>query len=223
MPAVPGPAANSRVPSDAVPSDPPSGDLALAVLVPVKAFDQAKGRLARVLSPSQRAALARDMATNVVRAGQGLAVSVVCDDLAVAEWARSVGAAVLWCPGRGLDQAVSDGMAALGASGFGRVIVAHSDLPLAESLGWVGAFDGITIVPDRREDGTNVICVPTAVPFTFAYGPASFARHRAEARRLGLALRVVRDRRLGFDVDTPEDLQELNQPDGDDPRTTPSP
>ena len=36
---------------------------------------------------------------------------------------------------------------------------------------------------------------PTDVDFRFAYGPGSFRRHAAEARRLGLGLRVVRDRR----------------------------
>jgi 2-phospho-L-lactate guanylyltransferase len=51
--------------------------------------------------------------------------------------------------------------------------------------------------------------VPTAVDFRFAYGPGSFRRHVAEARRLGVGVRVVRDRDLAFDVDVPDDLVEL--------------
>ena len=38
------------------------------------------------------------------------------------------------------------------------------------------------------------LSVPAAVDFVFAYGPGSFRCHTAEARRLGLGVRVVRDR-----------------------------
>jgi 2-phospho-L-lactate guanylyltransferase len=176
------------------------------VLVPVKAFHQAKGRLAPAVPPAERAELARRMATIVVAAAAPLPVAVVCDDPAVAAWAGEVGAEVLWRPGQGLNAAVTDGVAALRERGHRRVVVAHADLPLASGLAWVGAFAGVTIVPDRRDDGTNVIAVPTDAPFTFAYGAGSFRRHAAEARRAGLAVRVVRHPALGWDVDLPSDL-----------------
>ena len=67
-------------------------------------------------------------------------------------------------------------------------------------------FDGVTIVPDRRGDGTNVLALPTAAPFVFAYGTGSARRHQAEAERLGLPVRVVPDDALGWDIDTPDDL-----------------
>jgi 2-phospho-L-lactate guanylyltransferase len=179
---------------------------ASAVLVPVKAFRLAKQRLAGALTGDARAALARRMATTVVAAAAPLPVWVVCDDPEVAQWAETVGAGVLWRPGRGLDQAVHDGVAALAGGGCRRAIVAHADLPRAEHLAWVAAFDGVTIVPDRRDDGTNVVSLPTASGFRFSYGAGSFRRHAAEARRLGLALRVVREPALGWDVDVPDDL-----------------
>jgi 2-phospho-L-lactate/phosphoenolpyruvate guanylyltransferase len=179
---------------------------AVAVLVPVKAFDQAKVRLAPALDAPARSRLAREMATNVVAAAGDLPVAVVCDDEAVAAWAGTVGATVLWQPGRGLNGAVRDGVAQLAGSGYGQVIVAHADLPYAVDFCAVAGFTGVTLVPDRRDDGTNVVCVPATVGFGFSYGPASFARHCDEARRLGLGLRVVREDRLGWDVDVPGDL-----------------
>jgi 2-phospho-L-lactate guanylyltransferase len=178
----------------------------VAVLVPVKAFHQAKLRLAPALDDEGRASLARAMATAVVQAAGALPVSVVCDDPAVADWAEGVGAEVLWTPGLGLDGAVAEGVDVLGARGVARVIVAHADLPHAVELAWVGDGEGVTLVPDRRDDGTNVICVPARSGFRFAYGAGSFARHRGEAERLGLAARVVREPRLGWDVDVPADL-----------------
>jgi len=179
----------------------------VAVVVPVKAFDAAKLRLAPALSPGPRQALTRSMAAAVIRAAGALPVAVVCDDNGVAAWASALGARVVWAPGRGLDGAVSDGVRAMAAAGAERVIVAHADLPMAGDLAWVARFPGVTLVPDHRDDGTNVACVPATAGFPFAYGPSSFSRHAAAAFRLGLPLRVVREPLLGRDVDLPADLR----------------
>lgn len=176
------------------------------VLVPVKAFAAAKGRLAPELGPGDRAALARTMATRVLAAARPLPVAVVCDDAEVATWAAGQGALVLPEPGRGLNGAVQAGVARLLAAGAGEVVVAHGDLPLARSLLPLAGFDGITLVPDRRDDGTNVVCLPAGTGFRFHYGPGSFERHRAEARRLGVEPRVVRPPDLTWDVDVPTDI-----------------
>lgn len=178
----------------------------VAVLVPVKDFRAAKGRLAPALNPAQRSELAQAMAARVLAAAAPLPAWVVCDDDAVARWSARHGAEVLWRPGLGLNGAVRDGVATLGQLGFERVIVAHGDLPLAIELEWTARLPGVTLVPDRHDDGTNVACVPTAVAFEFSYGPGSFRRHGRHALDLGLVLRVVREPRLGWDVDWPDDL-----------------
>jgi 2-phospho-L-lactate guanylyltransferase len=178
----------------------------VAVLVPVKSFGEAKLRLAPALPPVGRKELARAMATHVVRSSRPLPVAVVCDDLEVAGWARDLGALVIWEPERGLNRAVEAGVERLGRAGARHVIVAHGDLPLAGSLAWTARFPGVTLVPDHADNGTNLACVPAGAGFRFAYGPGSFARHAAEALRLGLPLRVVRERNLGHDVDLPADL-----------------
>jgi 2-phospho-L-lactate guanylyltransferase len=178
------------------------------VLVPVKSFAQAKGRLAAVLSPAQRAGLARAMAAIVVQAARPLPVYVVCDDPLVRRWAEHHHAGVLWRPGRGLNQAVADGVEALAGLGYRRVVVAHSDLPLAVDLSVVLGDAGLTLVPDRRQDGTNVLSLPAGCGFRFRYGAGSFSAHRAEADRLGLPLRVLEHPELGFDVDVPADLRD---------------
>src|SRR5262249_59692414 len=113
----------------------------------------------------------------------------------------------IWRPGLGLNGAVASGVEYLTHErGAIEVIVAHADLPLADDLTGLGGFAGITFVPDRHDDGTNVLVVPTGAGFTFAYGPGSFARHRAEVDRLRLPYRVLRDPRLAWDVDVPDDL-----------------
>jgi len=182
------------------------------VLVPVKAFEQAKRRLAPTVPRGERARLARAMASHVVSASAPLSVAVVCDDIGVARWAAGLGARVLWEPGEGLNGAVRSAVRRLGNDGARWVTVAHGDLPYAKELGTMPGFDGITLVPDRYGNGTNVIAVPADAGFQFSYGPGSFARHRAEAGRLGLPLRVLDLPDLAWDVDEPGDVVPVTVP-----------
>jgi 2-phospho-L-lactate guanylyltransferase len=190
----------------AIPGDGAAGGSGTAVLIPVKAFRRAKVRLSPALSPADRRALARRMATRVVRSAGPLPVYVVCDDAEVSSWAESLGASVIWTPGRGLNGAVQDGFGQLREMALRSVIVAHGDLPLADELAWVADWPGITLVPDRHREGTNVIGLPTDVDFVFSYGPSSFPRHLEHARSLGAPVRVVESTPLSWDVDLPEDL-----------------
>jgi 2-phospho-L-lactate/phosphoenolpyruvate guanylyltransferase len=179
------------------------------VLIPVKAFRQAKRRLGSVMTDADRIRLVRAMASHVVGASAPLPVAVVCDDEEVARWAADAGAAVMWEPGQGLNGAVRAGVDRLARAGARQVVVAHGDLPRARGLGSLPAFEGVTLVPDRRDDGTNVLRLPTGPDFRFAYGPGSFRAHRAEATRWGLAVRVLRAPDLAYDVDWPDDVKEL--------------
>ena len=180
--------------------------MAAALLVPVKDFTRAKLRLSPVLDDTERMQLARALATKVLDAADGLDAFVVCDDPDVRAWAEDRGAHVIWAPGRGLNGAVQFGVQYLADRGIVSAVVSHADLPLARGIADLAGFSGVTLVPDRFGDGTNVACVPTGRGFRLTYGPGSFRRHADESRRLGLALRVVRDRRLSWDVDRPRDL-----------------
>jgi 2-phospho-L-lactate guanylyltransferase len=155
------------------------------------------------------------MAANVVAAAGPMPVAVVSNAREVRSWAATLGLTVLDDPGT-LDLAAAAGLGWAGASGYGRVIVAHADLPLATDLAPMAADGGlpvVTAVPCHRDDGTPVLSLPTgATGFVFAYGPGSFRRHAAAARAAGLAFRVRRDERLGRDVDAPEDLVGLSLP-----------
>ena len=70
----------------------------------------------------------------------------------------------------------------------------------------MGEAPGITLVPDRFGNGTNVMALPTGAGFQFSYGPGSFARHRSEAERLGVPMRVLDRPDLAYDVDEPGDV-----------------
>ncbi|HEX2784177.1 MAG TPA: 2-phospho-L-lactate guanylyltransferase [Ilumatobacteraceae bacterium] len=176
------------------------------VLVPVKAFSDAKARLAAVLGDAERERLARWTATRVLAAAGELPTYVACDDEQVATWAGEHGAAILWHPGVGLNAAVNSSVADLREAGVTDVIVAHGDLPRAHSLASLTEPGTLTLVPDRHGDGTNVIALPTDLQFRFAYGPGSFQRHLDAAIAAGHSVRVRRDPLLAADIDTPADL-----------------
>lgn len=185
-----------------------------AVVIPIRAFTDGGARLASALSPHDRAALARRMADQVVAAAGDLPVVVVSSAPEVLEWAASLGVATVPDPG-GLDAAARAGVEWAAGAGCLRAVVAHADLPRARpsALARFAADAGrdvMTIVPCHRDDGSPVLTVPVARSFSFAYGSDSFRRHAERARAAGLAVKVVRDRDLGFDLDVPEDLAALD-------------
>jgi 2-phospho-L-lactate guanylyltransferase len=179
-----------------------------AVLIPLRSLHEGKMRLSSRYDADVRAKLIETMAHTVVMAAQDLDVLVVYDSPEVEPWAKERGARTLRPDAPGLNRAISAGRDHLRALGYGRLVVAHADLPHAVDLRLADSNTGITIVPDRHRDGTNVMSLPTAVDFTFAYGPGSFQSHMDVARRLGIEPFVVDDPQLAWDVDHPDDLAE---------------
>jgi len=181
------------------------------VVIPIRAFALGKARLADALDVAARASLGQRWAEQVVHAAAPMTTLVVSSDADVRDWATRLGLAVVDDPGT-LDAAAVVGRDRLRELGCTRAVIAHADLPYARALDRL-ARDGsqpiVALVPCHRDDGTPVLSVPTTADFRFAYGPGSFRRHSVESRRLGLGVRVVRDRDLAFDVDVPDDLLEL--------------
>jgi 2-phospho-L-lactate guanylyltransferase len=181
------------------------------IVVPLRSFTMAKARLAGVLSEAEREALARSMAERVVRAAASRPVAVVTSAPEVVAFANEHRCDVLADPGS-LDAAAAAGREWAAGHELTRYAIVHGDLPFARSfdaiLTGAGPRDAV-IVPDQRDDGTPVLSLPTDVPFGFAYGPGSAARHATEARRAGLTVRMLHDDELGFDVDVADDLAAL--------------
>ena len=119
------------------------------------------------------------------------------------------GAAVVWTPDLGLNGALDAAVARAAEAGVARVVVVHADLPFAHDLvRFAEALSPgeVVLVPDRHRDGTNVLAMDPRRPIAMAYGAGSFERHRRTAVDSGLAVRVVHDEALSWDVDGPEDL-----------------
>ncbi len=186
------------------------------VLVPVKAFDLAKGRLADSLTANQRRHLAQSLAANVVAAANPSPTFVVCDNDDVARWALAIGVNVMAITAPGLNPSMTQALDLAAADGFTRAVICHGDLPLARDLGFLTTEDpgaDVAIVTDRHRQGTNVMAMPIrrSRQFQLQYGANSCHLHQTEARRVGWSVRVIHDDALGWDLDTPEDLEAFSQ------------
>ncbi len=187
-------------------------------IIPVRATPEAKSRLAGVLDAPARAALVGAMLERAIAATrEARNVARVClVGLAGRELPADV--TVLAEPGGGLNAAVTSALAEVAALAqaagetVDRVIFIHADLPLvtAQDLELLAAAPAgeIAIAPDRHGTGTNAISLPlpAAWGFSFAFGPDSFAAHKAEAVRLGIAIGEIHSLGLSRDVDEPDDL-----------------
>jgi 2-phospho-L-lactate/phosphoenolpyruvate guanylyltransferase len=182
------------------------------VTIPVKPPGEAKSRLAERLTLEQRMALSAAMLQRVVAAVQAAdhvdALALVGPTrLGVDERVQLIAD-----PGLGLNAALDAARGHVLAAGASRMIVLFADLPqvTVHDVRLLAAAPAgeLAIAPDRHGTGTNALSLPlpAARGFTFAFGPDSFAQHKAEAERLGLPLDEIRSPGLARDVDVPEDL-----------------
>lgn len=179
-----------------------------AVVIPIRAFAGGKRRLAGLLPTVVRSDLLALLAGQVADAAAGLPTAVISSAPEVLAWAKQRGLTTIADPGT-LNVAASAGRRWAADIGLERVIVAHADLPLARSLAELAAYGPdrvVAAVRCHRRNGTPVLSLPTALPFRFAYGEGSFARHALEASRHAAVLRRIADPCLEMDVDGPEDL-----------------
>jgi 2-phospho-L-lactate/phosphoenolpyruvate guanylyltransferase len=80
-----------------------------------------------------------------------------------------------------------------------------------DALVRAGRSGGFSIAPDAAGTGTNALCLVSTQPFEFQFGPDSQRLHLQEAQRLGLTPQIVRLPGLALDIDSPADLQRLEE------------
>jgi 2-phospho-L-lactate guanylyltransferase len=192
--------------------------LTLWAVIPVKPFQQAKSRLAGVLSDVERVELSRTMLSQtlaVLREIKAITtVVVVSADHQVLELATAAGAAPLVEPdppnlNRALRLAGETARAA-GASAF---LVVPADLPglssadLRTMIELAGRAPCLVIAPDRHGLGTNALLLLPPGLIEFEFGAESYPRHVAQGRSAGARVEICNQPGLALDLDSPEDLE----------------
>ncbi len=187
-------------------------------LVPVNPPQTGKSRLAPLLSPDERAELARHMAHDVLAALRGAPAIAAVALLAADESAAAIAGDLpcrLLADERSGDLCASLTAAArrLGAEGAATILIVPGDLP-ALTAGDVDALlaahrGGVTVAVAARDGGTNGLALtpPGAIPCLF--GPDSAARHLAAARERGLVATRLALPGFARDIDTVDDVRWL--------------
>jgi FO synthase len=194
--------------------------LKIWAIVPVKALSSSKQRLAPALGP-RREAFARALLIQTLFALAGsrrvTGILVVTDDSEVADEARQAGAEVL-LKEADLNAACALGLADVRARGADVCAIFHADLALLSPRGvdaLIYAYlecrraqgDSVVgLVRSQEGTGTNVVLLNPKLPFTPAFGAASFATHQLAA---GSRARELHCDEAAFDVDTVADLEKL--------------
>ena len=189
----------------------------LWAVVPVKERGLAKERLAPVLRPQMRQALALAMLEDVLlalTATPGIpGILAVTVDPEASRLAARYGARLVETGARnGHTGAVATAARLLAAEGRAGMLALPGDIPLvtpaelAELLAAHPPAPSFTIAPSHDERGSNAIACspPDAVPLRF--GENSFYPHLRAAEAHGIKANVLHLPGIALDIDNPEDV-----------------
>ncbi len=191
-------------------------------LVPLKDLVRAKTRLAGLMSPSERRALAQAMAEDVLSVlashPQLERVTVVSDDPSAAMLAMSQGVEYLEEAAlgvSGLNPVVEAATGQLGGTADDLLIVLHADLPMlkprdiAAVIDCHGASGGLIIGCDSHRRGSNLLAFGADERPRFCFGRDSYAAHRDMARAAGIGVTTIFRPGIALDVDEAMDVVQL--------------
>jgi 2-phospho-L-lactate guanylyltransferase len=194
----------------------------IVTAVLVKGFDSAKQRLAAVLDPARRRALAERGAELAVAAAAAAGpVLVVAGTEEAAAWARAQGAeVVLEKRPDGQNGAALEAIDWARERGADGLLLLSSDLPLvtAEAVAAMLAearamgTPAVVAAPAIGRGGTNALFLapPGVIPLHF--GNDSLRKFEAEARRRRIPFALHESDELALDLDEPDDLARLPRP-----------
>jgi 2-phospho-L-lactate guanylyltransferase len=182
----------------------------MQILIPVNRLDQAKSRLAGLLTPAERRQVALLTLETVVAAARSLAyVHLLSADASLLDTGDSF---VPEDPDlRGLNAQLEMAIERIGVGG---VLILHADLPLASApdlMRFVASAPPAPSVNAIRsaDGGTNAMLLQPAGKFRLAYGSRSFVKHEEAAEEAGMTFRRHRSERLELDLDSPADVAEF--------------
>ena len=178
----------------------------IVAIIPMKPLAEGKSRLARTLSPEQRANISIGMLRRVLGALRGASfefIWVVGGDDRVKHMARNQGGMWFQEMGRNLndtlekaiEQAFQREKSALYIAGdlpFVKPSDIHSFIQASRGLG------NVTLAPARRDGGTNAMLIPRGVRFRPELGRRSFSKHLSQAAKLETSVAIAYSPGLGL-------------------------
>ena len=205
----------------------PGADLSqLHAVVPLRSLEGGKTRLGAALDAEEREDLIVGMLRHVLGTllawGGAVDILVVSQDRALLSIASAAGARTLRQDAGDLNDAIRLGRDDVMAGGATALLVLPGDLPLLErealdrlreaadaALAAGGGAPLVAIVPADARSGTNALVLSPPDVIEPAFGPESLRAHLEAARAANASVLLVEDPVVGFDLDTPADVERL--------------
>jgi len=213
-------------------TDRPTRDTVLEpihIVLPMRSVSSGKARLGGALDAEEREELVLGMLLHTLAVlGEWQVcrrIHLVSPDPVLGVVTRQAGVelTVHHQAGEGLNEGIRLGVSAARVEQAPSVLVLPGDLPhlsvealdellMAADAGLVAAAGGslVAIAPSDARSGTNALLLRPPDVISPAFGPDSFEAHLRAAESAGAAVQVVSDPVLGFDLDTPDDLERLD-------------
>jgi 2-phospho-L-lactate guanylyltransferase len=207
------------------------GDLSrVHVVVPVRGLDSGKSRLGQALDAEERGALVLGLLARTLEVlaawPQTQHIYLVTGDVATGELARRAQPAltVLTEPREGgLNAALRAARDAAVGNGATAVLMLPADLPLLDGAALDRLLDGadaalaagngralVVVAPADARGGTNALLISPPALIDPQFGDQSLEAHLRAAALVDATVQLVIDPPLGFDLDTPDDLERLD-------------
>ena len=186
----------------------------IAAIIPMKPLSEGKSRLARSLTPEERASISGGMLRRVLTALRGASIDpiwVVGGDERVKHMTRNNGGIWFEEMGRNLNDTLGKAFERAFERELSALYIA-GDLPFVKPSdihSFIQASRGagnVTLAPARRDGGTNAILVPYGTSFKPELGKRSFSKHLNQAARLETSVAIAYSPGLGLDLDVVDDL-----------------
>jgi len=192
-------------------------------ILPVKRFENAKTRLSSILDIDDRILLSSLMLEDTVKILSSVSsltqVVIVSADRRAEEMATKHGATFLGEENeKGVNSAVALADLYSIREAAEATVVIPQDLPLLDPIEVSKACQlaenesrCVVICPSLRYDGTNMLLrKPPTVIATF-YDNDSYNMHVRAALKLGIPVKGLFSKSIMYDIDTPEDAQQLTK------------
>ncbi len=194
--------------------------------MPLRTLGGGKARLGEVLDAEEREELVLGMLVQTLAVlavwTPCVRVHVVSPDPTILRLVAAPTVDTILQVGEGLNEGLALGLAAAQREGARSVLILPADLPLLERSSLdrlmeaadaaLAAGSGrplVAIAPADARDGTNGLLLFPSDVVAPCFGSHSFEAHVRATAAAEATLQVVTDSTLGFDLDTPEDLEVL--------------
>ena len=183
----------------------------VSAFIPIKKFTTSKKRLSKVISSSEREALAASMANNTIDI---LSKSNICHSITVVtnDSSLSFYNANSYFTESSLNEGLEEAINSSAVSDH--ILIMHADLPRINETDlqhFLSLYDRakVSIVSDIKKQGTNCLMFSGSLNFQYKFGTDSYNLFRNEFKNNGINFQDIDLPSLQDDLDSEEDYFKL--------------